>query len=35
MAKDALRCFLESVAKEKASIPKDIVPRREKIAVYV
>lgn len=35
MAKDALRCFLESVAKEKAIIPKDVIPRREKIAVYV
>ena len=35
MAKDALRCFLESAAKEKEFIPKDVIPRREKIAISV
>lgn len=35
MAKDALRCFLESVAKERMSFPKDIAPIRERIAVAV
>ncbi|MDO8600830.1 MAG: type II toxin-antitoxin system HicB family antitoxin [bacterium] len=35
MAKDALRCFLESAAKEKASLPRDVVPLRERIAVSV
>lgn len=33
MAKDALRCFLESSAKERVALPKDILPIRERIAV--
>lgn len=35
MAKDALRCFLESAAKEKASFPRDVAPLRERIVVAV
>ncbi len=35
MAKDALRCFLESAAKEKAALPRDIAPLRERIVVSV
>ena len=35
MAKDALRCFLESTVKERAVLPKDIVPIRERIAISV
>ena len=35
MAKDALRCFLESAAKERSLLPKDTAPLRERIAVSV
>ena len=35
MAKDALRCFLESALKTGESIPKDVEPVSERIAVYV
>ena len=35
MAKDALRCFLESAAKEKMALPKDTAPLRERISVAV
>lgn len=35
MAKDALHCFLESASKERPTLPKDILPIRERIAVSV
>jgi len=35
MAKDALRCFLESSAKENSEPPKDVAPLKERIAVLV
>jgi len=35
MAKDALRCFLESALKTGEPIPEDIEPAAEHIAVYV
>lgn len=33
MAKDALRCFLESSEKERMEFPKDVIPLREHVAV--
>ena len=35
MAKDALRCFLESALKTGEPIPKDVEPATEHIAVFV
>jgi predicted RNase H-like HicB family nuclease len=35
MAKDAVRCFLESVLKTGEAIPKDVEPATEYIAVCV
>ena len=35
MAKDALRCYLESALKEGESIPEDVEPTRERLAVSV
>jgi predicted RNase H-like HicB family nuclease len=35
MAKNALRCFLESALKTGEPIPKDVEPATEHIAVFV
>jgi len=35
MAKDALRCFLESALKTGEPIPKDVEPAKERLAVAV
>ena len=35
MAKDALRCYLESLEKEMAKFPKDVAPLQEKVMVAV
>ena len=35
MAEDALRCYLESLEKERVKFPKDSVPLQEKVMVAV
>ncbi len=35
MAKDAIRCFLESALKTGEPIPKDVEPAKERLAVAV
>jgi antitoxin HicB len=35
MAEDAIRCYLESAIKNGETIPKDIDPRKERLAVAV
>jgi antitoxin HicB len=35
MAEDALRCYLESAIKNGETIPKDIDPKKERLAVAV
>ena len=35
MAQDAIRCYLESAIKNGETIPKDIDPRKEKLAIAV
>jgi antitoxin HicB len=35
MAEDAIRCYLESAIKNGEAIPKDIDPRKERLAVAV